>query len=63
MPKKQPTQGETKPRQFRLGEDTLAHLDVIAAHLSQATARPMSRADAVRFAAREAAEKIPKKSC
>lgn len=40
----------TKPRQFRLGDETLAQLDRIAAHFSRDSVTH-SRADAVRIAA------------
>lgn len=44
------TPGTTIPTQFRLKEETLADLDAIASHLGDAT-----RADAVRYAARQIA--------
>lgn len=48
--------GATPPRQFRLGAETLADLDAIAAHYGAA-----SRTDAVRIAARREADRIRKK--
>lgn len=56
-----PTQGNrTQARQFRLGEETLAQLDAISAHYALD-----SRADAIRYAAREAVSRLrlrPKKN-
>lgn len=52
----------TPPRQFRLEATTLADLDRIKAWLEAERGCKQSRADAVRFAAREAAKKIRKKS-
>lgn len=61
-PKKQRTPGETRQTTYRLGADTLAHLDAIAAHLSgQMPVGTASRTDAIRFAAKEMAEKISQK--
>ena len=51
----------TTPRQFRLKQDTLDNLDAIVAYLQGRDGVPRSRADAVRFAAHAAAEKIRKK--
>lgn len=56
------TPGETVPTQYRLRPETLADLDAIAAHLTDLTGRANTRTDAVRFAARETAKKISKKS-
>lgn len=53
--KKEPV-GKTPPVQFRLGPDTLADLDLIAASNGLS-----SRADAVRLAARREADKVRKK--
>lgn len=50
----QPSPGATVPRQFRLGPETLDHLDRIAAHHGL-----RSRAEAIRFAARLVAEALP----
>jgi hypothetical protein len=66
MPKKLPkaaTQsqpGATPPRQFRLGEDTLADLDLIAEHYTTERRKRQSRADAVRIAAQILADRIRK---
>lgn len=56
------TKNETVPRQFRLKAETLAELDAIAASLSETTGVEHSRSDAIRFAARQTAKKISKKS-
>jgi len=52
----------TPPRQFRLEPSVLADLDLIQRWLKQERGGKQSRADAVRFAAREAAKKIQKKT-
>lgn len=44
----------TKPRQFRLTEDTLEELDMIADYLKRQTGSEQSRADAIRYATRQA---------
>lgn len=56
MPKRKPTTtgGATRPRQFRLKDETLDLLDRIAAHHGLT-----SRADAIRIAAKAAADAIP----
>ncbi len=46
-----PTANETKPSQYRLGPDTIAALDRLAAKLSKEQGRKASRADAIRYAA------------
>jgi hypothetical protein len=46
------TSGWTKPRQFRLSEETLAELDRLAEHLTRETGVIHSRTDAIRYAAR-----------
>jgi hypothetical protein len=51
---------ETVPRQFRLRNDTLADLDAVAAFLSERDGRRATRSDAVRFAARQAAQRLEK---
>ncbi len=56
------TPNETLPRQFRLKAESLADLDLIAAHLTAASGIEHTRSDAVRWAARREAEKIRKKS-
>lgn len=43
----------TRPSMYRLGDDTLAELDLIAAHLGTT-----SRAAAIRYAAKRAAESL-----
>lgn len=48
----------TVPRQFRLNDETLADLDAIADHLAKTTHSKASRADAIRYAAREIASKL-----
>jgi|GEM_PF-6423018 len=50
--------GPTVPRQFRLGDDTLADLDLIAEHYTAETGIEHSRTDAVRLAARREADRI-----
>lgn len=59
------------PTQFRFSEETLAEIDTIAAHLSQLTGAPSTRAAAIRYAVRQTvaeiqpekkSEKKPKKS-
>ena len=52
----------TPPRQFRLEPSVLADLDLIRDWLTRERGGKASRADAVRFAARQAAKKIQKKS-
>jgi hypothetical protein len=52
----------TPPRQFRLEPSTMADLDAIRAWLESERGCKQSRADAVRYAAREAAKKIQKKA-
>lgn len=52
--------GATPPRQFRLGDDTLADLDLIAAHYTTERRKRQSRADAVRIAAQILADRIRK---
>ena len=56
------TPNETKQRQFRLDEDTLADLKTISDWLTSEFGYEQTRTDAVRYAAREAAKKIRKKS-
>lgn len=55
------TKNETVPRQFRLRSDTLAELDLIAGQLSRTTGTNASRADAIRYAARQESSRIRKK--
>ncbi len=50
MAKKQPTPGTTTPTQFRLGKETLAAIERIAARLTEINGVPASKADAVRHA-------------
>lgn len=50
--------GPTVPRQFRLGDDTLADLDLIAEHYTAETGIEHSRTDAVRLAAKREANRI-----
>jgi len=50
----QPSPGATVPRQFRLSAETLDLLDRIAAHY-----QVRSRADAIRIAARNEADRLP----
>jgi hypothetical protein len=50
--------GPTKPRQFRLGEETLADLDMIAAFYSKETGIEHTRTDAVRVSAKKEADRI-----
>jgi hypothetical protein len=58
MSRKPKSPGGTRPRQFRLGDDTVADLDLIADHQTRATGVRHSRADAVRVAARREAGRI-----
>ncbi len=51
---------ETVPTQFRLTDDTLRDLDAVARWL-EAQGLPHSRTDAVRYAARDAAQRVRKK--
>jgi hypothetical protein len=44
--------GKTRPRQFRLSDETLADLDKIAVHLTETNGVTYSRTDALRYAAR-----------
>jgi hypothetical protein len=53
--------GPTVPRQFRLGDDTLADLDLIAEHYTVENRKKQSRADAIRIAAKQLADKLRKK--
>lgn len=55
-----PTEKETTPRQFRLDAETLERLDRIASHIGATVNGKPNRAAAIRFAAKEAAKKIPK---
>ena len=50
--------GNTRPRQFRLGEDVMARLARIAAHLTRTTGVKHSRADAIRAMSKEKDEEI-----
>lgn len=50
--------GETKPRQFRLNNDTLAELDAIKLWLEEETGSAQTRSDAIRYAARQAKKRI-----
>jgi hypothetical protein len=50
--------GPTAPTQFRLKDDTLAELDLIAAHHTAETGIEHTRADAARLAARREADRI-----
>ena len=50
--------GPTVPRQFRLGDETLADLDLIAEHYTAETGIEHSRTDAVRLAAKREADRI-----
>jgi hypothetical protein len=54
------TPNETIPTQFRLADETLADLDTIVTWLA-AQGLPHSRADAVRYAARDLARRLRKK--
>lgn len=56
------TPNETTPRQFRLKDETLTDLDVIAAYLSARDRRDASRADAIRHAAGQVADALRKKA-
>lgn len=56
--KKDDAKGPTVPRQFRLGDDTLADLDLIAEHHTAETGIEHSRTDAVRLAAKREADRI-----
>ncbi len=63
MAKKKPTTepekaGPTTPRQFRLGNETLADLDLIAAYHSTETGVNITRSDAVRLSAKKEADRI-----
>lgn len=59
MPRKSLSgKGSTTPRNYRLAEDTLADLDLIAAKLTERDGVPRTRSDAIRFAAKEAAKKF-----
>ncbi len=53
--------GETVPRQFRLGDETLAHLDEIAATLPPKRGKPAGRAEAIRVAAKRYVRILRKK--
>lgn len=53
--------GPTVPRQFRLGDDTLADLDLIAGVYTVENRKKQSRADAIRIAAKQLADKLRKK--
>jgi hypothetical protein len=55
-------QESVKATTFRLGEDTIADLARIAEHLTALTGREHNRTDAVRWAARQAADALRKKS-
>lgn len=58
------SEGEPKrpnPRQFRLSPETLADLDLIADTLSRETGLTFTRTDAVRYSARQVADRIRKK--
>ncbi len=59
MPAK-PHKGPTTPSQFRLGEDTLAELDLIRDHLAALHGGRRNRTDAVRYAARQVAAGLRK---
>jgi metal-responsive CopG/Arc/MetJ family transcriptional regulator len=48
------TPGETKPRQFRLGDETLDTIDRIAAHYGG-----VSRSDVLRMAVADFASRLP----
>lgn len=54
-PRPMPTPNKTKPRQFRLNEETMAILDEIAAHYNLS-----SRAEAIRYAAKIVRDMIPR---
>lgn len=61
MPKKKPgppKTGVTPPRQFRLGEGTLADLDLIAEFYTTERRQKQSRADAIRIVAAKEADRI-----
>ncbi len=55
---RKPTPGETKPRQFRLSDETLAELDLIAADRTAETGVDHTRTDAIRYAAKREADRI-----
>jgi hypothetical protein len=57
---KGPASGATRPRQFRLGDDALADLDLIAEHHTAETGVTHTRTDAVRLAAKREADRIRK---
>lgn len=61
MTEKEPS-CETPGRHFRLSDATIADLDLISRWLSAEMGRDVNRSDAVRYAARELAKKIRKKS-
>jgi hypothetical protein len=52
--------GLTRPAQFRLGPETRAALDLIAAHHTAVTGVNHTRTDAVRLAAKREADRIRK---
>lgn len=52
----------TTPRQFRLEQETLDNLDLIAAEIAKTHGVAATRAQAIRFAAKQAADRIRKKS-
>lgn len=58
--KKDQPAGPTPISQYRLGEDTLEDLDVITAFLTEDRRKKQSRADAIRAAAKEMADRIRK---
>lgn len=62
MPRKPPAAaGPTPATNFRLGPETLADLDVIAKHFTAERRKRQSRADAVRIAAQQLADRIRKR--
>jgi hypothetical protein len=52
--------GNTPPRQFRLGAETLSGLDAIAAWMTERSGKRCSRADAVRYSAKATYDLIQK---
>ena len=64
MPEKKPKRDASrwvKGSTFRLSDDTLADLDLIAEHLSRTTGVRHTRTDAIRATSHREAEKLRKK--
>lgn len=51
----------TRPSMYRLGQDTLADMDLIAAEIATPGTLPASRAEAIRYAVRRVADEFRKK--